>query len=458
MANETVAQMFAGRPLKSLRIEVVEGPDRGKVATAPDRLSVGSAPTNGLVLSDDTVSRYHVELIGRDDRVEVVDNGSKNGTWVGSAAIVRGFVTVGTTLRVGRTVLRVLDGETFTSELIAGDRLGPVIGQSVVMRGLLAKVQRCAPTTASVLLTGETGSGKEVVARAIHESSTRAGGPFETVDCGSMVENLMVSELFGHEKGAFTGADRQHIGAFERAHGGSIFLDEIGELPPSLQTALLGALERRSFRRVGGTERINVDVRLISATHRDLRAAVNAGRFREDLFYRIAVVTLEIPPLRERRDDIPLLAEHFLRTTGAGATFDQVFDQEGLSALMAHDWPGNVRELRNVVEATLALGSSALGQERGGAPVEPHLESSGGGGAAPIIGGGGIALSPLLGLPYADARAQLLDQFEASYLRGLIERNDGNVAAAAREAQMDRTYLTRLLKKRGVKTRRDFPE
>lgn len=453
--NETVSAMFAGRPLKSLRLEVVEGPDRGKVATAPEHLSVGSAPTNGLVLTDDTVSRYHVELIGRDDRVEVVDNGSRNGTWVGSAAIVRGFVTVGTTLRVGRTVLRVLDGETFTSELLAGDRLGPVVGQSVVMRALLAKVQRCAPTTASVLLTGETGSGKEVVARALHESSTRAGGPFETVDCGSMVENLMVSELFGHEKGAFTGADRQHIGAFERAHGGSIFLDEIGELPPSLQTALLGALERRSFRRVGGTERINVDVRLISATHRDLRAAVNAGRFREDLFYRIAVVTLEVPPLRERRDDIPLLVEHFLRTSGSQLPVNQVFDEAGMAALSAHDWPGNVRELRNIVEATLALGSTALGSERSSGE---DLSAETGAPVGVVSGPNNIALGPLVSLPYADARAQLLDQFEAHYLRSLVERNEGNVAAAAREAQMDRTYLTRLLKKRGVKTRRDFPE
>jgi DNA-binding NtrC family response regulator len=229
------------------------------------------------------------------------------------------------------------------------------------MRRLMAAIERAAKSDVSVLLLGETGTGKEVIAHAVHDASPRAKGPFETVDCGAMLPTLIASELFGHEKGAFTGADRQHAGAFERADGGTLFLDELGELPGSLQPALLGALERRSFRRIGGQKTISVDVRFICATHRDLRAEVNAGTFRQDLYYRIGVLLLRVPPLRERAGDIPLLIEQFLREEGFDGAPEEVFPRHVMDALTQHPWPGNVRELRNFAWQTV------LGEE-GGVP------------------------------------------------------------------------------------------
>src|SRR5262249_43794023 len=281
-----------------------------------------------------------------------------------------------------------------------------------VMRRLLLSIERAAQSDAAVLLIGESGTGKEVIARALHDLGPRAKKPFVTVDCGALSPTLVASELFGHERGAFTGADRQHIGAFERASGGTLFLDEIGELPGALQANLLGVLERRRFRRLGGKQEISVDVRIVSATHRDLRAEVNSGTFRLDLYYRLAVVVMKVPPLRERADDVPLLVEHFLRECGHDGPVGALISPAAMHALMHHHWPGNVRELRNLIEATVAMGEA------------PPLD---GGPAAPA-GRAGVA-----DLPYKEARAQVLHDFEASYLRALLERTQGNVSQAPRE-------------------------
>jgi DNA-binding NtrC family response regulator len=303
----------------------------------------------------------------------------------------------------------------------------------------MASVSRVAKTDASVLIIGETGSGKEVVSRAIHDNSTRSGGPLEIVDCGSVLPTLLASELFGHEKGAFTGAERQHVGAFERANGGTIFLDEIGELPLQLQSALLGALERRSFKRLGGKDVVEVDVRLISATNRDLRGAVNAKTFRQDLYYRLAVVPLPLPALRERKEDIPMLARHFVELSGYQGDPSEILTAEVLASFDEHDWPDNVRELRNAIEAVLAVGNVAtLRSER----------------APSVAAGGADPFESLTELPYHDARDALLEQFEPTYLRRLLARSDGNVSEAARTSGMNRTYLTRLIKKRGLRVKR----
>jgi DNA-binding NtrC family response regulator len=307
------------------------------------------------------------------------------------------------------------------------------------MRSLMARIQRAARTDVSVLLLGETGVGKEVIARAIHEASPRSASPSEVVDCGALMPTLIASELFGHEKGAFTGADRQHVGAFERANGGTLFLDEIGELPPALQSALLGALERRSFRRVGGTTSIAVDVRVVCATNRDLRNEVNAGRFRQDLYYRIAVILLRIPPLRERAGDIPVLVEHFLREIGHDGPVDEVVPDTVMQTLKTHHWPGNVRELRNFVEAAIAMGEAPHLEER--------LERSEG---SPNMFAG-EALGRLVELSYKDARSTLLNEFEVIYLKELMERTKHNVSAAARSAKMNRSYLIQMLKRHGIR-------
>jgi DNA-binding NtrC family response regulator len=241
---------------------------------------------------------------------------------------------------------------------------------------------------------------------------------------------LVASELFGHEQGAFTGATRARIGAFEHAHGGTLFLDEIGELPSELQTTLLGALERKRFCRLGGRDEIDVDVRVVTATNRDLRADVNSGAFRLDLYYRIAVVTLEMPPLRERAEDIPLLVEHFVRQEGRLEPLERIFSKDAMDRLLQHRWPGNVRELRNYVQATLAMGEPVAIRDD---PMQADAALA-------------SALQHLAALPYAEARQLLLREFEAVYVKALLERTHGNVARAAREAKVSRSHLNELIR------------
>ncbi|MCE7891669.1 MAG: sigma-54-dependent Fis family transcriptional regulator [Sorangiineae bacterium PRO1] len=298
------------------------------------------------------------------------------------------------------------------------------------MRRLMAQVTRVASVPVAVLLIGESGTGKELVARALHEHSPRKDGPLVVVDSGALAPGVVMSELFGHERGAFTGAERTHVGAFERADGGTLFLDEIGELPADLQPQLLGALERRKFRRVGGREDISVDVRVVAATNRDLRAEVNSGRFRLDLYHRLAVVEMRLPPLRERVEDIPLLVRQFLTECGHDGPVEAVVSKEALEALATYRWPGNVRELKNWVEATLAMGEA------------PDL---GGNGVASARGDGSDEAH--LALPYKDARNAVLERFEHRYLARLIAATDGNVSEASRRAKMDRSYLIKLLQR-----------
>ena len=368
----TVPYVVEGAPLRALRAEVVKGPDRGRVVErAAESLTIGSADDNDLVLTDDTVSRYHTELRPLGDRVQVIDHGSTNGTSVGSARVNDGSVMSGTVLTLGKTFIKVTDGEPLEVELSQAEDLHGLRGKSPSMRRLMARIERVAITDVSILLQGETGTGKEVVSRAIHLASRRADRPLEVVDCGALMPSLVASELFGHEKGAFTGANQQYIGAFERANGGTIFLDEIGELTPDLQVRLLGVLERRRFRRVGGSKPVDVDVRVIAATHRDLRQRVNANEFRQDLYYRIAVARLDIPPLRERVEDIPMLASHFLHEMGIEEPLHQVLQLDALTTLQRYQWPGNVRELRNFVESAVAFGGDTV------VPDDEHSAPSG---------------------------------------------------------------------------------
>jgi DNA-binding NtrC family response regulator len=450
--DRTIPTRSTGQPIRALRVEVVKGAaaDIGKVhVSEADRITVGTADGNDVKLSDETVSRYHLELIRREDQIEVQDHGSTNGTAVGPVFVTRGAIKPGTSLTLGNTTISVTDGEPVTLEALEEEVLGRLRGREPIMRRLMASVKRAAASEVSILLLGETGTGKEVIAHAIHDHSPRAKFPFETVDCGALLPTLIASELFGHERGAFTGADQQHIGAFERAHGGTIFLDEIGELPPAVQAALLGALERRSFRRLGGQKAIQVDVRVISATHRDLRSEVNSGQFRQDLYYRIGVLLLRVPPLRERPGDIPLLLDHFLREGGYDGDLDVLFPSTTIGALKAHHWPGNVRELRNFVDAALAMGQApALDSHPGAQPAPPAAEKPAA--ATPTSNS-----APKFDQPYSEARAQVLQDFELAYFNHLLENARGNVSLAARRAKMDRSYLMQILKRHGIKVRRD---
>ncbi len=415
----------------NLVVEVLAGPDAGRrVETDGERVSVGSAPTNFLRLSDATVSGYHLELEQTEAGVRVRDLGSTNGTRCNDIALADAHVPTGSVLKLGTTQIRVSQGSGASIEILDSNQLGDLLGASNAMRRVMARISRVALTDVPILITGESGTGKELVARAIHAHSSRPKQPFVTVDCGVLSPTLIASELFGHEKGAFTGADRQRLGAFERANGGTLFLDEVGELPSELQPQLLGALERRRFVRVGGQKEIEVDVRVVSATNRDLRSEVNKGTFRMDVYYRLAVVTTEMPALRERPEDIPLLVDHFLKAAGHAGSRESIVGAHTMAELQRYRWPGNVRELRNWVEATLAIGEAP---ELMSSPAEPVSEAN------------------LSRLPYKDARTRVLDDFESRYCEALLEECDRNVSRAARRARMDRSYLIKLLQKHNLK-------
>jgi DNA-binding NtrC family response regulator len=442
MSKDTLPLRAAGVPLRGIRVEVVRGPDRGRVSQATrEVVAIGTADGNDLVLTDPTVSRYHVEIGRGDDRLVVRDLGSTNGTVLGPVLVRDQTVAVlpGTTIELGQTALRVDDGKVVLLEVRPQGALGGLRGRSLAMQRVMATVERLARKDVAVLVVGESGTGKEVVARALHEAGPRARGPFVTVDCGAVTSSLFPDELFGHDRGAFTGADRRQPGAFERAHGGTLFLDEVGELPPALQSALLGVLERGRFRRVGGTEEVPVDVRVVGATNRDLRAQVNSGAFRLDLYYRLAVVVVAMPPLRERADDISLLVEHFLREEGHDGPVEAVVPPGLMDELRGHSWPGNVRELRNFVEALLATGQPALDGVLGAPVAAPPCEAT-----------TGDVVAGVLDRPYREARGAVIADFEARYLRRLLERSAGGIRRAAREARMDRTYLVEMLRRHGL--------
>ena len=429
--DATQLQPRTEQVVTTLRVEVVDGPDKGKHVTSNEALSVGTAKDNALVVGDFTVSRYHLEVTVRPNGFVVTDLGSTNGTYVGAVRIERAVIPPGTLLKLGGTTIRFEDAGKRTLKLdgVTHEFAG-MLARSPHMLRLFADIERVAATPTSVLVVGESGTGKERVAEALHGKSPRAGEPLVTIDCGALASSLLASELFGHERGAFTGADRVHVGAFERAGGGTVFLDEIGELPAADQSSLLGVLERKRFRRVGGSGDIELGARVIAATNRDLRSEVNAGRFRHDLYHRLAVVVLRLPPLRERREDIPMLVEHFAKELGAEGPIESVFDAETLARWSRHPWPGNIRELRNAVEAALVVGTLPLAD---GAVYEE-----------------GNAEAPLGS--YKDARAHVVGEFERQYLARLMADTNGNVSAAARTAKMDRSHLIDLLRRHELKT------
>lgn len=431
------------------------------------RVLVGSSPDSGIVVHDPTVSRLHAELEVRESGLWVRDLGSRNGTFVDGLQVTGARVPDKGKVRFGSTELLVdyNPGQVRHIDIWPDAGFGKLVGQSVRIRELFSTLARVAPMDVSVLIYGETGTGKELVARAIHDASPRAAKPFVVVDCAALPENLLDAELFGHTKGAFTGAIGARSGAIESAEGGTVFLDEIGELPIAMQPKLLRVLESRTVRRVGETTHREVDVRFLSATHRDLLTMVNAGEFREDLYFRLAVLPVHVPALRERTEDIQLLVSHFLKAAGGPSHVSGELMRE----LTRRPWRGNVRELRNFVDRARALGATqALAMmPQGGAPsastAEGRLPSdapvpSGAAGAAGVSGSGSPTANepaPLLSggdarifeQAYKDFRESWIDSGEKEYVRRLLLRHDRNVAAAAREAEVDRTYIYRLIRK-----------
>ena len=416
-------------------LHVVDGPDTGaSLRAAASEVSVGTAPGNDLVLKDPTISRHHFSITATRDGFLLRDLGSSNGTRVGEVQLREGFVEDGARVRAGRTTLRIEHAaEDICEALSADDGFGPLLGASSAMRRIFAALPRIAQSDSTVLLEGETGTGKGVLASAIHDASPRAARPFVVLDCAAIAPTLIESELFGHVKGSFTGALADRAGAFEQASGGTIFIDEIGELPLDLQPKLLRALEERTVKRVGGNQRVKLDARVIAATNRDLRTEVNRGSFRADLYYRLNVVRLHIPPLRERTGDIERLARHFY----SEIVTDRPIPPDLLEAFMRQAWPGNVRELRAAVERAVLFDDPILMALEQGAPgrePEPsspeELDTS---------------------VPFRVAKQRAADLWEGRYIRALLARAAGNLSEASRLARMDRSHLRALARKYGAR-------
>ncbi len=422
-------------------------------AVIDGKVLLGSAPGSGIVIGDPTISRLHAELEAKQDGLWVRDLGSRNGTFVDGLQVLGARVPDKGKIRLGSTEL-VVDynpSQRRNVEIWPNAAFGKLVGTSVAMRELFATLARLAPMDSSVLVTGETGTGKELVARAIHDASPRSSKPFVVVDCAALPENLLDAELFGHTRGAFTGAVNARAGAIESAEGGTVFLDEIGELPMSMQPKLLRVLESHTVRRVGEHTHRNVDVRFLSATHRDLLTMVNANEFREDLYFRLAVLPVHVPALRMRKEDIEPLVTHFLRRSG-GPTH---VPAELMRELLTRPWRGNVRELRNFVDRARALGATealAMSSQREVSAVPDVSESS----SSNLPAATSSSLPPttmsrtdarMFEQAYKDFREAWIDSGEKEYVRRLLLRHDRNVAAAAREAEVDRTYIYRLIRK-----------
>ena len=413
---------------------VIKGPDRGEQVQLSNKpVTFGSAPACDLVLSDKTVSRRHAMALLENNEVLVRDLGSTNGSFIQGSRFKEITVGFGAEIKLGRTVIKFLPEEEAVEPAEAeSDNFGQLVGRDVKMRRLFALLADISPNDATVLIEGETGTGKELIAEEIHNHSPRKDGPFVVFDCGSVPRELIESMLFGHVKGSFTGAITDRRGAFAEAHGGTIFLDEIGEMALDLQPSLLRVLDKRAVRKVGSNTYEKIDVRVVAATNRDLRAEVAKKAFREDLYYRLAVIRVSVPPLRERGTDIPLLINHFVTSFGQGLGVTS----EDMSRLVRHSWPGNVRELRNVMERACLLSRGST------INLEDALVSE----AAPSLG---IRTD----LPFKEAKGQLVEMFEREYIEDLMRRHKMNLSAAAREAQIDRKHLRELIRKYGLDPR-----
>ena len=434
----TLEQQRAGLVL--LKLVIISGPDAGRtVDLEPGEHRIGSSSSCEIRLNDKAISRQHLKLDVREDRVVAVDLGSRNGSLCDGRRFSELEVGPGTVITLGGSSFKLLPRDTRERPLLLSSRqrFGQLVGTSRKMREVFTLLERLAPGGSDVLVQGETGTGKELCAEAIHQQSARGQGPFIIVDLAGIAPSLLESELFGHVKGAFTGAHADRAGAFERAQGGTVFLDEVGELPLDLQPRLLRVLERRQVKRVGGNDYRTVDVRVVAATHVDLDAAVQNGKFRRDLFHRLAVLRFTLPPLREHPEDIPLLVDAVLERMGRPPS---ALSDQTRALLTQYPWPGNVRELRNVIDQVVNLGEEMLPSLGDGAPTP--------GPAAP-------AAAPDLTLPFKEAKEKLIEGFERDYLKGLIERCEGNVSRASREAGIDRVYLRKLLRKHGLDARDD---
>ncbi len=424
--------------VQSYRLVMTRGPETGRTweISAGDT-RVGKGQDNDVIIVDATVSRNHFTLAQKPEGYLLKDVGSTNGTFLENARVVEAYVHPGMEIRAGEVVLRLQPVNEGVSIPPSGkETFGSLLGSSAPMRKIFALLERVAPTDATILLLGETGTGKGAVSRAIHDNSLRAEKPFVTIDCGAISRTLIESELFGHEKGAFTGATHQRRGALEMCKGGTLFIDELDDLPLDVQPKLLRALDEREIIRVGSNKPLKLDLRVVAASKKDLRVEVAEGRFREDLFYRLSIVTIPLPPLRDRMEDLPRLAENFLEEKGSWESLPRSFRER----LVSHHFPGNVRELRNMIErASYLEGFDSL--DLSAFPTELPGEGT---------ANTEFKLTADYMKPFKVAKEALIQRFEREYIKRLLGRSSNKIARAAREAKIDRKYLYMLLSKHNI--------
>ncbi|QQR90383.1 MAG: sigma 54-interacting transcriptional regulator [Myxococcales bacterium] len=463
--SPTKITYVGGRPttitLRRCKLVVVQDGEAKQHVFDRDVINVGAMDDNDVVVDDETVSRNHCKIFREGNHYILQDLNSTNGTFINRVRIREAFLRPNCTIRVGKTDVHFAPVDEQV-EIVPSDkdRFGDMIGKNAKLREIYAILEKIAPTDATVVIEGETGTGKEVVARTVHQQSPRREGPFIVFDCGAVPENLIESELFGHEKGSFTGAVSTRQGVFELANGGTVFLDELGELASDLQPKLLRVLEQREVKRVGGSRPIKVDVRVVAATNRDLEEEVRAGRFREDLFYRLSVVRISLPPLRDRLEDIEALVHHFLDTCHFNRNADgthkvTAFSPETLECLHGYAWPGNIRELLNIVERAVSFSESdslevqdlpdhvAKPERR----IKSQIRSTTAGSDdddQQLIDSADLAA---LSGNFKEAKEQWVSAFEKDFIAQLLKQNDNNISHAAREAGIDRKYFRKLMKK-----------
>jgi len=412
-------------------------------------LLVGTSAECDLTAVDPRMSRRHCEIRLTERGVMVRDLGSKNGTFVGDTAVVEAFVQPRVPVKLGDSTLVITpEAGSTVLPLSKQDGFGEAVGASMPMRALFALLERAAPTDETILLLGESGTGKEVLARAIHENSRRSKGPFVVIDCAALSPNLVEDELFGHTRGAATGLQAERAGLLEEANGGTVFIDELGELPIDLQPKLLRAIENRQVRRLGSNEPVPFDARIIAATHRNLQAKINDGSFRADLYFRLSVVEVHVPALRERKEDIPLLVSRFLAARRPPASLADL-PPRATALLQAYDWPGNVRELRNTVSRLLLFPEMLTdfmgGKGAAASPSAPPPAQSAASQAEEA------RKAALYALPLPEARDLVMEQFERGYVAERLKQHNDNITRAAESMGVSRQLLHRLIERYGLR-------
>ena len=431
-------------PIRAAQLRVVDGPDRGVEIDLPAiGVVLGTDPACDVVLQDQFVSRRHCSVAPHAQGFAVADLGSRNGTVIDGVAVGKVVAPPGACLRIGKTLVQLVPAdEVVDIPPSKADHFGALYGGSIAMRQVFAILERAAKSAAPILFLGESGTGKELMARGVHDHSPRKNGPFVVFDCGASTETLIESDLFGHVRGAFTGAAGDRVGAFAAADGGTLFLDEIGDLPVGLQPKLLRMLEAGEVVPLGSRKPEKYDVRVVAATHRDVFGEVARGGFRGDLYYRLAVVEVHVPPLRQRKEDIAHLVKMFLERAGATELAKQV-GGAALERLERYHWPGNVRELRNVITRAVALAGPDDDFQSLPFVLRPTA-------AAPDD-----MPSFRADRPFHEAKDELVARFEREYLADLVQRAGGNLSQAARAAGLERKFLYKLLERAGLRQKSD---